>query len=511
MGPNRATESPRSVMAHAETSPCPTWNWIAAAGMAPAQVGRSVSAATRGAAPGVSGSRSPSPGPRPPRPAPGGGRAPPPPRPPTPPPPEPTFLGPRPPAAPAPLSSASSARLRSELPEIFRIEVLEVVLQGIGIERPRAGLAARLARLHRREREQAFAREDRRLEPERDGDRVGRPGVDLDHRVAAVDVQLRVIRVLLHLGDDHLAQIRAQAQDHLLQQVVGERPGELHARQLHRDGARLGGPDPNGKDPFPLLLLENDDGRVGRAIEPQVGDPNLDDVRAQVPISHDARYFCCSGVSVSMATPIAASFNRAISASRSRGMRCTSLPRSRAWRTTCSAASAWFANDMSMTLAGCPSAAARLMSRPSASTNRRLPSRRHSSTNSRTGVGPWAARLRPSRSISTLKCPEFARIAPSFIARMCSTRITCKLPVKVTNPSPPRAASAIGTTRYPSIWASSALSGSISVTSTFAPAPRARSANPRPHHPYPATTSVLPATSRLVARRMPSSVDCPVP
>src|SRR5207253_292404 len=257
-------------------------------------------------------------------------------------------------------------------------------------------------------------------------DRVGRPGVDLDHRVAPVDVQLRVIRVLLHLGDDHLAQVRAQAQDYLLQQVVGERSGELHARQLHRDGARLGGPDPNGKDPFPLLLLENDDGRVGRAVEAQVGDPNLDDVRAQVPISHDARYFCCSGVSVSMATP-------------------------------------------------------------------------------------WAARLRPSRSISTLKCPEFARIAPSFIARMCSTRITCRLPVKVTNTSPTRAASAIGTTRYPSIWASSALSGSISVTSTFAPAPRARSANPRPHHPYPATTSVLPATSRLVARRMPSSVDCPVP
>src|SRR5437764_1396562 len=111
---------------------------------------------------------------------------------------------------------------------------------------------------------------------------------------------------------------------------------ELPDLQRHRDGARLGGPDPNGKDPFPLLLLENDDGRVGRAIEPQVGDPNLDDVRAQVPISHDARYFCCSGVSVSMATPIAASFNRAISASRSRGMRCTSLPRLRGCSTPCS-------------------------------------------------------------------------------------------------------------------------------------------------------------------------------
>src|SRR5437660_7559037 len=70
----------------------------------------------------------------------------------------------RPVAPPAPIS-ARSARLGSELPEIFRIEVLEVVLEGIGIERPRAGLAARLARLHRREREQAFAREDRRLEP----------------------------------------------------------------------------------------------------------------------------------------------------------------------------------------------------------------------------------------------------------------------------------------------------------------------------------------------------------
>src|SRR5207249_3773889 len=39
----------------------------------------------------------------------------------------------------------------------------------------------------------------------------------------------------------------------------------------------------------------------------------------------------------------------------------------------------------------------------------------------------------------------------------------------------------------------------------------ARCANPRPHHPYPATTTVLPAINRLVARRMPSSVDCPVP
>src|SRR2546421_12577865 len=78
----------------------------------------------------------------------------------------------RPVAPPTLVSARSTTRLGSELPEIFRIEVLEVVLQGIRIERPRARLAAGLARLHRRERQQALAREDRRLEPQRDGDRV---------------------------------------------------------------------------------------------------------------------------------------------------------------------------------------------------------------------------------------------------------------------------------------------------------------------------------------------------
>src|SRR3989442_15153858 len=47
--------------------------------------------------------------------------------------------------------------------------------------------------------------------------------------------------------------------------------------------------------------------------------------------------------------------------------------------------------------------------------------------------------------------------------------------------------------------ASSALRGWFSVTTTLAPAPRARSAKPRPHQPYPATTMVLPATNLLVA------------
>src|SRR5213593_3067781 len=221
--------------------------------------------------------------------------------------------------------TAKTATLRRELPEVFRIEVLEVGLQRIRVERPSAGLAARLPRLDRREREQALAREDRRLEPERHRDRVRGAGVDLDHRIAAVDVELGVIRVVLDLGDDDLPEIRAQAEDDLLQEIVRERPSELHPRQLHRDRARLRRPDPDREHPLPFLFLQDDDRRVRRAVEAQMRDANLDHSVAQVPISHDARYFCFSGVSVSMATPMAASFSRPMSASSSRGILCTSF------------------------------------------------------------------------------------------------------------------------------------------------------------------------------------------
>src|SRR3989442_2155484 len=104
-----------------------------------------------------------------------------------------------------------------------------------------------------------------------------------------------------------------------------ERPRELDARELHGDGARLGRPDPDREHALPFLLLEDDHRRVGRAIESQMRDPNLNLVRAQVPISHDPRYFSCPGLRVSMATPIAASFSRASAASDSAGIRCPSV------------------------------------------------------------------------------------------------------------------------------------------------------------------------------------------
>src|SRR2546425_6034990 len=347
----------------------------------------------------------------------------------------------------------SSNRLRRKLAEIFRIEVLEVRLQRVSVEgtAPGTGLDRAFTGVDGRELEQCLARQDRRLESQRQRDRIGGAGIDLNDRIAPIDMQLGEVGVVLHLRDDHLAQLGAQPDDHLLEQIVRQRAREFDACQLHRDRAGLRRSDPDRQDALSVVLLQNHDRRVCRAIQPEVSYPNLQhgSPRAahQVPISQEARYFRCAAVRVSIATPIACSLRRAISWSRSAGMRWTSFDSCFALSTTYSAASAWFANDMSMTLAGWPSAAARLIRRPSPSTKSFLPSSWNSSTNSRAATGPLATFFNPSRSISTLKCPEFATTAPSFIARMCSTLRTSTLPVIVTNKSPIGAAASIGMTR----------------------------------------------------------------
>ncbi len=53
--------------------------------------------------------------------------------------------------------------------------------------------------------------------------------------------------------------------------------------------------------------------------------------------------------------------------------------------------------------------------------------------------------------------------------------------------------------------ASSAFNGSTSQTITFAPRAFALNATPLPHHPYPETTTVLPATSMFAALITPSN------
>ena len=86
-------------------------------------------------------------------------------------------------------------------------------------------------------------------------------------------------------------------------------------------------------------------------------------------------------------------------------------------------------------------------------------------------------------SISTLKWPELATIAPFFITPKWRPSSTCMSPVTVTKMSPSRAASSAGITSKPSITASRAFSGSTSHTITWAPWPLARIATPLPHQP----------------------------
>ncbi len=78
------------------------------------------------------------------------------------------------------------------------------------------------------------------------------------------------------------------------------------------------------------------------------------------------------------------------------------------------------------------------------------------------------------------KWPELATMAPSCIRSKCSARRTSRLPVTVMKMSPSAAATSMGSTRNPSMTASRARSGLISVTMTWAPCPRARLATPLP-------------------------------
>src|SRR5438132_1600951 len=139
---------------------------------------------------------------------------------------------------------------------------------------------------------------------------------------------------------------------------------------------------------------------------------------------------------------------------------------------------AWSAKLMSITDAGCPSAAARLISRPSPSKLILRPSLiEYSSTKLRVGRFDDASFSSAGISISTLKWPELATMAPSFITSKCSLVSTFLLPVTVQKTSPIFAASFMDITRKPSITASSAFVGSTSVMTTSAPAPRARRAS----------------------------------
>ena len=75
------------------------------------------------------------------------------------------------------------------------------------------GVSLVLLLVVRRLDEQIVGGVDRRGEPQRDGDAVGRPRVDVDQRLSALDLQLGVVGALLDARDVDALELRAHPDD----------------------------------------------------------------------------------------------------------------------------------------------------------------------------------------------------------------------------------------------------------------------------------------------------------
>merc|ERR1719462_454079 len=90
---------------------------------------------------------------------------------------------------------------------------------------------------------------------------------------------------------------------------------------------------------------------------------------------------------------------------------------------------------------------------------------------------------------------------------MCSSVMILKFPVADVKMSISPTTDSMVTTWKPSLQACRAQIGSISVTSTRAPAPRMAKAQPLPTSPYPQTSARFPPIITSVARMMPSGCE----
>ena len=121
--------------------------------------------------------------------------------------------------------------------------------------------------------------EDPAARPDREGQRIGRPGVDLDRPAVVLEQQPGVERLLGQGRDDHPIDARPEPFERRREQVVGERPVGGEALELHRDRARLPRPDPDREVAIPLGLLEDHDVAARQHVDPDALDDHLDELR----------------------------------------------------------------------------------------------------------------------------------------------------------------------------------------------------------------------------------------
>src|SRR5688572_32093591 len=194
-------------------------------------------------------------------------------------------------AAASARQATNRASLRIELPEVFGAQVLKVGLELIGGELRGIGpglvrLVGRLADTRRvaavvlvvlrRLDQQVVGGVDRRSEPQRDGDAVRRPGIDVDQRLAALDLQLGVVRALLDARDVDALELRPHPEDQVANEIVREGAHALHVVHVPHDRFGLGLADPDGEETRSSALLQHDDVGVRRAVQPEPRDDHFD-------------------------------------------------------------------------------------------------------------------------------------------------------------------------------------------------------------------------------------------
>src|SRR5580692_8426326 len=117
-----------------------------------------------------------------------------------------------------------------------------------------------------------LAGEDLRAGAQGQRDRVRWPRA---HLGAVGEDQVRVEDPVPQLGDVHRPQLDIQHLEHILEQIVRQRPDGHHTLLGEGDCRCLDRPDPDGQVPITLRLLEQDDGAVRRHLDPDADDLHL--------------------------------------------------------------------------------------------------------------------------------------------------------------------------------------------------------------------------------------------
>ena len=118
--------------------------------------------------------------------------------------------------------------------------------------------------------------EDRAAGAHRQGDGVGRAARHGGELAVTLQVELGEVGVLAHVRDQDADEVDAELVEHVLQEVVGQRAGALHALQGVGDGGRLGPADVDGQHPPAALLLPQEHDRgVGRKLQPHTDELHL--------------------------------------------------------------------------------------------------------------------------------------------------------------------------------------------------------------------------------------------